>query len=270
MVGSVSESVYVDSGSVDSVETKNVGKAIIHEVEKVSLNVLQGAKCVFTGLGTIHMKVNPFSQFLELGGFGFAVAQLATGNNTGFSGMIDRIVVTKDVIGGIQGLEGVNYFCSKELKKESIFKTLGNSMMMLASVGGIAEILDRCKLINLSGIADKIGSVPVLGKVVQGGIGYGQMISGFVGFGYGCFGAEAIDRLVNAETSDQKRQASLDIAWFVAEVAAKVFIVFASAYLGGVIALSAVAATLGIVSYLHRVDVEEKAAEEKVRAQHVS
>ncbi len=252
------ERVDSNPSNVDIVGGSDTGKSsngFLHEVEKVALNVLQGVKIVFTKLGQIRMNVNAFSRLIELGGYGFTVAQLATGNNTGYSAMTNRIIRTKDVIDGIQGLDGISYFGSKDVRKESVFKTLGNGAMLLASAGSVFGIVAR--------IAEKVGSVPILGKIAETGVSFGQMMSGIAGFGYSCFGAEAIERIKSAKTSDEKRQACIDLAWFVSEIAAKVFIVFASAYLGGVIALGAVAATLGIVSYLHATAVKENAAEKK-------
>jgi hypothetical protein len=232
-----------------------IGNAVVREVSAIALGVLEGLKLVFIKLGQIQMNANAFGRLLELGGYGYTLFEIIIGKPGDFSHMTQRLSTTKGIVDTVQAFDGVHYFGGPS-KKKTVTQSLGNGAMLAACVGGGMEILDKCKLISLGRIAERIGSIPVLGQVTQTGLSFGQILNGLVGFGYSCFCFDAIDRLAKAEKPDSRRQACIEISWFVAEVAAKFFVIFAGAKIGGVIALGSLAAALGIVSYLHGISVE--------------
>lgn len=233
---------------------------IEHEISEIAKNVFEGFRLLFVRFGQIRMDANAFGRALQLGGFAFSVAEIAIAKPGNFAHISARLGTTKNFVDTMQALDCIHYYGNKGTKK-SAANCLGYASMLVASVGIGIEVLDKCKLLSLGKIAEKIGSIPVLGSITKIGLNFGQVITSFAAFGYSCFGVDAIERIIDAKNGDDKRQAWIDLAWFVSEVAAAVFVVFASAYIGGVIALGALAATLGLASYMHGIAVKEREAE---------
>jgi len=258
-VGRVHQPEAIDS-SVASGTKRNTWGKIEHEISSIARTVFEGIRLVFVKFGQVRMDANAFGRIVQLGVHVFSIAEIAIKKPGNFLHISSRLGKTKNVIDTIQTLDSVYYFGNKENKK-SAANCLGYSAMFVASAGLGMEILNRCHLLSLGKIAEKIGSVPVFGAVTRIGLSFGQVCSGFAALGYGCFGVDAIERLIDAKNGDDKRQAWIDLAWFVSEVAATLFLAFASTCIAGVIGFGVVAATLGTTSYLHSIGVKEKEAE---------
>lgn len=239
---------------------RNLWGTIEHEICTIAKNIFDGFRLLFVKFGQIRMDANAFGRVVQLGGYIFSAAEIAISKPGNFSHISSRLGTTKNFVDTMQALDSVHYFGKKETKK-SAANCLGYASMLVASVGLGMEVLDKCKLLSLGKIAEKIGSIPVLGSITKIGLNFGQIVTSFAAFGYSCFGVDAIERIIDAKNGDDKRQAWIDLAWFVSEVAAAVFVVFAGAYIGGVIALGALAATLGLASYVHGIAVKERETE---------
>lgn len=249
-----------DAGGQSEATKRNVLGKIEHEVCAIASNVFEGTRLFFVRLGQIRADANAFGRVLQLGGYVFSVAEIAIAKPGNYAHISSRLGTTKNVVDTMQALDSIHYFGNKE-KKKSVANCLGYASMLVASIGLGVDILDKCKLLSLGKVSQKIGSIPVIGSVAKTGVNLGQVITGFAAFGYSCFGVDAIERIVDAKQGDDKRQAWIDLAWFVSEVAAATFVVFAGGCIGGVIGLGTLAATLGLVSYLHGIGVKEREGE---------
>lgn len=236
---------------------KKEGQGVLHDVKSIALGVLNGAKSVFVSLGNIRRDANTFGRLIGLGCYGFTAVEIALKKPGNFSHISDRLTVTNSTIDSMQVFDCVHYAIGKGSKK-TIQKSMGYGAMFVACLGNMASVLNDCKLISFAGVVQKIRSIPVIGKVTELGVSFGQVMTGIAGFGYGCFGAEAIDRVVNEKTDDKKRQAWIDLAWFVSEVVASMFVIFASACVVGLVVSGVVAVIAGIASHLHEVGIKKK------------
>lgn len=244
----------------DSGTKRNILGKIEHEICSIASNIFEGMRIVFVKFGQMRMDANTWGRIIQLGVHAFSIAEIALSRPGSYAHISARLGKTKNVIDTMQALDGVHYFASKKTDK-SAANYAGNSAMIVASAGLGIEILDRCKLLNLGKIAEKIGSVPVLGAVTRIGLSFGQVCAGFAALGYGFFAMDALDRLIDAKNVDEKRQAWIDLAWFVAEVAATIFAAFAGTCIVGVIGFGVTGALLGTASYLHAIAVKERQAE---------
>lgn len=228
---------------------------IQREVSKAALNVLERLKLFFVRLGQMRMDVSTFGRMLGLCVYGFSAAKLIRGSPVKYD-ISPNLNDTKNMIDAGQALDGISYFGSEKSEK-TITKSLGNAAMMTACIGVGVEILDSCKLLSLEKIGKSIGSIPFFGAITKAGVAFGQLLSGLVVFGWVCFAVDAVERIVEAENGDDRRQAFLDLVWNIAEIAATVFVMIAGNCTGGVIIFGATAALLGISSYWHSLSVKE-------------
>lgn len=249
-------SVYAPQYPIENGTKKNLLETVEHGICSIAKNVFERMRLLLVGSGQIRTDANAFGRVVQLVVHLFSLAEIALMKPGSYAHISSRLGVTKNIIDAVQTLEGIRYFGSKSSEKTAV-KSLGNAAMFVASVGLGMEVLDKCKLLNLGRIAEKIGSVPVLGAATRLGVSFGQVCCGFAAFGYIFFAVDAIERLIEAKDGNEKRRAWIDLAWLVAEIAATCFLIFASSCMVGVIGFGITACVLGTVSYLRRMQFEK-------------
>lgn len=221
--------------------------------------VSEAAKSVFSALSELQLEPNSLARVLKLGENLFTTIELGTGKTDYFSSYTSVSQTTRSVIDCMQIFDSVGYFIGDRVKEDSWFGVVGNGVMCVGTVGSIISFMDELKVVDLSAIAQALGSIPVLGAVFRVGIAFEQVVTSVFIIGFALFGADAIGKLVDdEETPLQKRQAWIDLAWNVAEIGAAVFFICAGTQIIGMVVLGTIASALGLVAFLHRVWVQRQ------------
>ncbi len=235
----------------------SVFSPILGKIREIAARLFSGFKNMWTGAGSLPENLGVLARFLQISVFLTSVIEIATTRPGRFLKLGLQLQTAQNVNGLCDIPEGIRYFASEDVKKDSIYNNVGNGMMLAASVGSTALLLDECELLNLGAVSAKMGSVPVLGAAA-GVASLEDWVNAITIFGYGCIGADAIRRIVHGETSREKDQAWMDLTWSVAEIAAKTFKMLAGYTLIGIsIGLEAFAASLGLAAYFHRLAPSE-------------
>ncbi len=158
------------------------------------------------------------------------------------------------------------------------------ALFVAADAIGAALWLDSLKIIDLAKISASLGRVPVLGTIVK--VGFGTMVNGLVAGAFGFMGIESCIKLseANAELKKAEKgtdahksarakqiQSIIEIAWSVAEIAKCAFIIAGLASVAtfgiiGLLSLSAIAAALGLATFIHYERNKKEIQYEGIRA----
>lgn len=225
----------------------------------VAAVVMVGAKKAFSYLAELQLEPNSFGRILKLGENLLTTIELGMGKENYFSSITASFEKTRGIIDLMQIFDGIGYFIGERVEEDSWFGVVGNGVMFAGTLGSIVSFLDELSVIDLGAIASSLGSIPVLGVIFRIGITFEQVVTSVVTIGFACFSADAIDKLVDKEESPlQKRQAWIDLAWNIAEIAAAIFFICAATQIIGVIVLGTIASSLGLVAFLHRIWVQKQ------------
>lgn len=246
--------------SGDPIPNNNVNSAVQpwDKIKEIAQRIFEGFQLMWAGTGKLSDHLSNFGAFLQLAVCVISAVQIAIAPRTPFAALAAQFQTTQNVNGLVDIPEGVRYFASGEVKDDSLYAAVGNGAMLVSAVGSAALLLDECEIINLAAVSDKMGSIPIFGSVA-GTVTLDECVSAITIFGFGCFAADAIRRIVTSEEPIEKDQAWLDLAWSVAAIAAKTFKLIAGyTFIAVTIGLEAVAASLGLTAYFHRLAKEQE------------
>lgn len=193
-----------------------------------------------------------------------------TGNKTLLSPVESRLFNNFNIFDTFCIFSDANYFIGGEYKKRNVWDNITGGLFLAADIGGLALWFDDIKFLNLANISTATGKIPVLGSVLNK-IPLGTALNVFVTGAFASMAVSASLRIKEEqkvisstkatfeekEASKCKRTAAIiDLAWSISEIALKAFVFTGLAGVPvygtyGVLALSAIAAGLGIATYVY-------------------
>lgn len=211
-------------------------------------------------------------------------------NNSALTNLSGKLANYEDTTDAFQLFEDANYMFSRrtvrdangnpvldangEVERSSEYvqdwknapaKAIGRTALAGANMGSAGLFMSATGV--TSKLEDKFAGFANFMRV-----GLVQIVRGLVAFGFAALAIDAIIRLVKAEGTKEKVSAALDLAWSVAEVALKVFVIAGAATLIGGIAgiiigaaLAFIAAGLGLAAAIYKMVAEKQARDEAKR-----
>lgn len=246
----------------NSKSSPRIFNVISKTAKDLALSIEDAIQSIFIALGQIRADACAFGRSLRFCSYTLFGIEKYLGKPGFFGVFTGRYFQMDGFIDTINVFETLHYFVTGKFqdKNENIAGILGNIGYLTAGGLGILLFLDEMTALSLAGAAASLGNNPVFGLVAQLGISLSDLALGTVIFSYGCFGVSAIIRLVRAhaasdkspaELARDKRQAWLDLAWSITEVALKTFIITGGTSLIGLAVLGTIATGFGIASFLH-------------------
>lgn len=219
----------------------------------------------FKILGQIRSDGSNFGRSLRLCNFIFMGVEHFLGKPALFASFSGRFTQTDGFIDTVNVLESVWYFVAEKYRNDNLATVLGWAAFTCAGVCGFFLFLDELAIIDLASFSANTGGSAIVEILAQVTRNLSDLAIGAVVIAYGCFGVSALIRLMHAESSKDKTQAWLDLAWSVAEVALKVFVLAGCTSVIGLVALGSVAAVLGLTAFVYERMGEEMAPQNIVR-----
>jgi hypothetical protein len=236
--------------------------------------IVTGTREFFKGVKQIHSDASALSRTVRLVGYCFAlIAPSAFPRLHSVTSIIDPFVDSVQSIGSVHSL------VSKPKKEDQpILKKMADVAFLGAGLGSVVQLLDTVGLVSLPTVASSTGSTGILGLVTKSNLGnavLGILAAAFtlVGINSGLKLAQSVKDIKAAKADNnlnaldkavtKRNQSILDIVWAVSEVAFFVLAIVAVLPPVALIAVGMVAATLGIVAFLH--SQQRNAPEEQVK-----
>lgn len=218
--------------------------------------VVSVAKCVFDefikALANIKDDPSTLVKGIKLIGLGIMAHRIDSGDFTWQQPVAVRINANSNLIDTLGIFDDANFFISGKYKEENAFESLSNSFFLKADIGGFMLWLDELKITNFAKLSESFGLRAAY---------FGTSLTATAGLGFAAMGASSIYKLAQEFQKPNPnqvriRQNLIKLAWSSAEVASKTLLVLAATNLFviggmGLIALSAVATTIGIISFVH-------------------
>lgn len=205
-----------------------------------------------SALSNIKDSPNALVKALKLTNLAILTARAYTGNSTFQQPLAMRINNNINLIDTFCIFDDANVFISGKCRDLNFFDNLSNALFLTADIGGVALWLQELNLIKLETIANSVGTTAKH---------FGSALTGLAGVAFAAMGISAAYRLGNELLNPQvnvprSRQIVIELAWSVLEVVSKTFLLLGIAnvfVIGGLglIGLSALATTVGIISFVH-------------------
>lgn len=147
-------------------------------------------------------------------------------------------------------------------KKKTVLEMFSDGFFVASDLAGAANFFSKYTFRHLGKSAVKFLNGP-LGKILKK-IPFPPVLSAFRGLGHLCYGAYSFKRLFDPATSKaDKRQACIDIACTIAEVAYSILFLAGCSFAPLMISLSVIALTLMVVSVAHSIFVSIRKSRER-------
>lgn len=180
-----------------------------------------------------------------------------------FEAIFDTAKSIAQVAGGIAVIEFldlinvIKYWSCGDFIDDSVkghfCDLLGQIAISAAIVASAAAWLVELGFGSLSELAASIGSIPIVGAVVQSiaSVGLGTIACGAAAIAYFCWAGQDLQTIIQSEIKEEKIKAAISLASRVVHVALYVAILIPGFNIPAIIALGLVAKGLALASFLY-------------------
>lgn len=223
----------------------------------------KGVQKIIRVAGKLTMDPTSLARLCRLGITAFAVVEKCVGRPGIFTCANSQMAAAESMIYTVSVGDQVKYFATGEQKKESVLASLGQGALLVAGIGGVFVLLGEVALLNFSKISQAMGSIPLLSEITKIGFNFSHVVAGVAALGFGIFVIDTAIKLSEAKTTQEKVQKTIDLAWMISETALAT-LCFITAFLpsspvtiAGFVVLGAIAAGIGIISFVYSMHVDD-------------
>jgi hypothetical protein len=164
-----------------------------------------------------------------------------------------KFEISRNVLDSFLFIGDLDYWINSRYKKEgepiNKMSLLGNAVFTAVDFGSVLSWLNNLKILDLGGIANAIGKVPILKIITNTSLSTYLGLGAVIGITF--FAADALKRTVNAQNKEQRIKAFIDVTGCVTRIALVTFTLSGGTNVPTLVALGILSGGMGLGAFLY-------------------